>query len=156
MWHFTFLPFLIFLFIYVQLFHFWKTFKAYNTVLSDKNRNGILEYVSFRDKYFCLFYFSLVEKKSNLTLYWQKNGGKNVALLNPPQLQSLQNKSLKKKCCETTFFPCYPVFYISNFPPLPYPLKCPPIYYSNDPLRTFRRNQNAKFKICEWKRNDDD
>ena len=64
----------------------------------------------------------------------------------------------KKKCCETTFFPCYPVFYISNFPPLPYPLKCPPIYYSNDPLRTFRRNQNAKFKICEWKRrwlNDD-
>ena len=119
------------------------------TILLDKNRNGILEYVSFRDKYFCLFYFSLVKIQIKFDIVLAKKRGKNVALLNPPQLQSLQNKSLKKKCCETTFFPCYPVFYISNFPPLPYPLKCPPIYYSNDPLRTFRRNQNAKFKICE-------
>ena len=28
MWHFTFLPFLIFLFIYVELFHFWKNFQS--------------------------------------------------------------------------------------------------------------------------------
>lgn len=97
-----------------------------------------------------VFFILVLLKKFKFDIVLAKNdGGKNVALLNPPQLQSLQNKSLKKKCCETTFFPCYPVFYISNFPPLPYPLKCPPIYYSNDPLRTFRRNQNAKFKICE-------
>ena len=44
-----------------------------------------------------VFFILVLLKKSNLTLYWQKNGGKNVALLNPPQLQSLQNKSLKKK-----------------------------------------------------------
>mgnify|MGYP007022711443 CR=1 FL=1 len=124
MWHFTFLPFLIFLFISVELFHFWKTFKAYNTVLSDKNRNGILEYVSFCDKYFCLFYFSLVKKNSNLILYWQKNGGKNVALLNPPQLQSLQNKSLKKKVLwDYLFFPAilYSIFQIYHPCPFPSP-----------------------------------
>jgi hypothetical protein len=82
---------------------------------------------------FVFFYFSLV-RKIKFDIVLAKKGEKNVALLNPPQLQSLQNKSLKKKCCETTFFPCYPVFYISNFPPLPYPLKCPPIYYSNEHL----------------------
>ena len=127
MWHFTFLPFLIFLFISVELFHFWKTFKAYNTVLSDINRNGILEYVSFCDKYFCPFFLVLLKTNSNLTLYWQKNGGKNVALLNPPQLQSLQNKSLKKKVLwDYLFFPAilYSIFQISH--PCPTPLNAHP------------------------------
>lgn len=156
MWHFTFLPFLIFLFIYVELFHFWKTFKAYNTVLSDKNRNGILEYVSFCDKYFCLFYFSLVKQNQIWHCTGKKTGEKMLHCLTHPSCNLYKINLWKKSVVRLPFFPCYPVFYISNFPPLPYPLKCPPIYYSNDPLRTFRRNQNAKFKICEWKRNDDD
>ena len=45
---------------------------------------------------FVFFYFSLV-RKIKFDIVLAKKGGKNVALLNPPQLQSLQNKSLKKK-----------------------------------------------------------
>ena len=46
---------------------------------------------------FVFFYFSLVRKIKFDIVLAKKPGEKNVALLNPPQLQSLQNKSLKKK-----------------------------------------------------------
>ena len=121
MWHFTFLPFLIFLFIYVELFHFWKTFKAYNTVLSDKNRNGILEYVSFCDKYFCLFYFSLVKQNQIWHCTGKKMREKMLHCLTHPSCNLYKINLWKKSVVRLPFFPSSPVFYISNFPPLLYP-----------------------------------
>ena len=121
MWHFTFLPFLIFLFIYVELFHFWKTFKAYNTVLSDKNRNGILEYVSFCDKYFCLFYFSLVKQNQIWHCTGKKMREKMLHCLTHPSCNLYKINLWKKKCCETTFFPLLSCILYFKFPTLALP-----------------------------------
>ena len=68
-----------------------------------------------------VFFILVLLKKFKFDIVLAKKRGKNVALLNPPQLQSLQNKSLKKKCCETTFFSLLSCILYFKFPTLALP-----------------------------------
>ena len=81
----------------------------------------------------------------------KKTGGKMLHCLTHPSC-NLYKINLWKKVLWDHLFSLLSCILYFKFPTLALPpLNAHPYTIQMTPLRTFRRNQNAKFKICEWK-----